>query len=125
LGYNPVQHLVGPSVLSHLSTAQQATLTGRSFFPSLIATPFRSGLNAALDFAIVASLLAAAASWTRGGRDVSGEASAWERAERTEVLDNGDHRDVGDEAAFTTNGTNQMSTTNAQITIFTPDEVGL
>ena len=66
LGYNPVQHLVGPSVLSHLSTAQQATLTGRSFFPSLIATPFRSGLHAALDFAIVASLLAAVASWSRG-----------------------------------------------------------
>jgi MFS family permease len=66
LGYNPVQHLIGPQVLSHLSTAQQATLTGRKFFPGLIATPFRAGLHAALDFAIVASLLAAAASWTRG-----------------------------------------------------------
>jgi hypothetical protein len=73
LGYNPVQHLIGPSVLSHLSTAQQASLTGRSFFPGLIAAPFRSGLHAALDFAIVASLLAAAASWTRGAHyaDVS------------------------------------------------------
>jgi hypothetical protein len=69
LGYNPVQHLIGPNVLTHLSASQQATLTGRSFFPSLIATPFRSGLHAALDFAIVASLLAAAASWTRGGQD--------------------------------------------------------
>ena len=66
LGYNPVQHLVGPQVLSHLSAAQQATLTGRSFFPSLIAVPFRDGLHTALDFAIVMSLLAAAASWTRG-----------------------------------------------------------
>jgi MFS family permease len=66
LGYNPVQHLIGPQILSHLTTAQQATLTGRSFFPGLIATPFRAGLHAALDFAIVASLLAAAASWTRG-----------------------------------------------------------
>jgi MFS family permease len=68
LGYNPVQHLVGPSVLSHLTVAQQSALTGRSFFPSLIAAPFRSGLHAALDFAIVASLLAAAASWTRGAQ---------------------------------------------------------
>ena len=68
LGYNPVQHLIGPTVLSHLTTAQQASLTGRSFFPGLIAAPFRSGLHAALDFAIVASLLAAAASWVRGSK---------------------------------------------------------
>ena len=66
LGYNPIQHLVGPHVLSQLSQSQQATLTGRSFFPSLIAGPFKSGLHAAFDFAIVASLLAAVASWSRG-----------------------------------------------------------
>jgi hypothetical protein len=66
LGYNPIQHLIGPGVLSHLTTAQQATLTGRSFFPSLIAAPFRNGLHAALDLAIVAALVAAAASWFRG-----------------------------------------------------------
>src|SRR5664280_1607369 len=64
LGYNPVQHLVGTNVLSHLTATERATLTGRSFFPGLIAAPFRAGLHAALDFAIVASLLAAAASWT-------------------------------------------------------------
>jgi hypothetical protein len=67
LGYNPIQHLVGPHVLAQLPRSQQATLTGRSFFPSLIAGPFKSGLHAAFDFAIVASLLGAAASWTRGG----------------------------------------------------------
>jgi hypothetical protein len=50
--------------------AQQKVLTGRSFFPGLIAAPFRAGLHAALDFAIVASLLAAWASWLRGGRYV-------------------------------------------------------
>ena len=66
LGYNPVQHLVGPHALSQLPHSQQLALTGRSFFPSLIAKPFQSGLHAAFDFAIVASLLAAAASWTRG-----------------------------------------------------------
>jgi MFS family permease len=69
LGYNPVQHLVGAQVLSHLTAAQRASLTGRSFFPSLIAVPFRAGLHTALDFAIVASLLAAVASWTRGSKD--------------------------------------------------------
>jgi len=66
LGYNPVQHLIGTQALSQLSTAQQHVLVGRSFFPSLIAAPFRNGLHAALDFAIVASLLAAFASWVRG-----------------------------------------------------------
>ena len=49
----------------HLAS-QQALLTGRSFFPALITAPFQAGLRAALDFAIVASVLAAAASWTRG-----------------------------------------------------------
>jgi MFS family permease len=76
LGYNPVQHLVGTQVLSQLTSAQQATLTGRSFFPSLIAVPFRAGLHTALDFAIVASLLAAAASWTRGHRYVHSDVHA-------------------------------------------------
>jgi MFS family permease len=76
LGYNPVQHLIGAPVLSHLTSAQQATLTGRSFFPSLIAVPFRAGLHTALDFAIVASLLAAAASWTRGRSTVHSDVHA-------------------------------------------------
>jgi MFS family permease len=66
LGYNPIQHLVGSSVLSHLPAAQQTVLTGRRFFPSIISGPFRNGLHAAIDFAIASSLLAAAASWTRG-----------------------------------------------------------
>ncbi len=66
LGYNPIQHLVGAHVLSQLPAAQQSVLTGRSFFPGLIIAPFRAGLHAALDFAIIASILAAVASWTRG-----------------------------------------------------------
>ncbi len=70
LGYDPVQHLIGAHQLSQLSAAQQHTLTGRSFFPGLISAPFRSGLHAALDFAIVGSLFAAAASWMRGGHYV-------------------------------------------------------
>jgi hypothetical protein len=76
LGYNPVQHLVGPAVLSHLTAAQQATLTGRSFFPTLITAPFKAGLRATFDFAIVASLVAAAVSWTRGGKVAADSAVA-------------------------------------------------
>jgi MFS family permease len=70
LGYDPVQHLIGSGVLSHLSQHQQAVLTGRRFFPGLITAPFKAGLDAAFDFAILASLVAAGASWMRGGRYV-------------------------------------------------------
>jgi MFS family permease len=73
LGYNPVAELLGPHMLSTLPHAQQAALTSRGFFPSLISAPFKSGLHAALDFAIVASLLAAGASWTRGGKKPAAE----------------------------------------------------
>ena len=68
LGYNPVAHLLGPSVLAHLTAGQRAVLEGRSFFPHLISAPFHRGLHTAFDFAIGASVLAAAASWVRGGR---------------------------------------------------------
>jgi MFS family permease len=93
LGYNPVQHLIGPTVLSHLTTAQQASLTGRSFFPGLIAAPFRSGLHAALDFAIVASLFAAAASWTRGPIDPNSDVSALDDGFDPELLAPNDYPD--------------------------------
>ena len=72
LGYNPIKQLVPAAVLGHLSAAQQATLTGRSFFPQLITGPFGTGLHYAFDFAIICSLIAAVASWLRGGRYVHG-----------------------------------------------------
>ena len=67
LGYNPMQHLLGASVLAHLPAGHAAILQGRSFFPNLISSPFRHGLHTAFDFAIGACLVAAAASWFRGG----------------------------------------------------------
>ena len=70
LGYNPMQHLLGSTVLSQLPAGHRALITGRSFFPNLISVPFRQGLHAAFDFAIVACLVAAAASWMRGGKYV-------------------------------------------------------
>ncbi len=76
LGYDPVAHLVGAGTLAHLSAVQRAALARHSFFPGLIAAPFEAGLHAAFDFAIVMSLVAAAASWTRGGRYVHTPASA-------------------------------------------------
>ncbi len=70
LGYNPVQQLVPPSALHAVSPSNYAVLTGRSFFSSLISRPFQSGLHEAFLFAIIACLVAAAASWSRGGRYV-------------------------------------------------------
>jgi hypothetical protein len=68
LGYNPIQHLVGPHALGALGPHAHAALTGPAFFPHLISGPFRDGLQAAFIFAIVACLVAAAASLLRGGR---------------------------------------------------------
>jgi MFS family permease len=76
LGYNPIAHLLGPHALGALSASDQATLTGGSFFPRLISGPFQSGLHAAFAFAIVACLVAAAASWMRGGHACREEAHA-------------------------------------------------
>src|ERR1019366_7949022 len=71
--FAPSQRLLGPCALSRLSASNAATLTGRSFFSQLISSPFRSGLHAAFAFAIVACLLAAITSWSRGSRYVAGE----------------------------------------------------
>jgi hypothetical protein len=51
-----------------LSVHSRAIITGRSFFPELISGPFRTGLHEAFAFAIIACLVAAAASALRGGR---------------------------------------------------------
>ncbi len=67
LGYNPIQHLLGP-LLGHLSSGQAAALTGRGFFPHLMTTPFSTALSYAFTFSFVACLIAAAASWLRGGK---------------------------------------------------------
>ncbi len=68
LGYSPVEHLLSPHVISHLSHQQLSILNGRKFFPKLISKPFSSGLHAALDFAIGACFVASIASWSRGGK---------------------------------------------------------
>jgi len=72
LGYNPLQTLLGP-LLTHLPPGDAARLTGQTFFPSLISSPFQHGLVLVLSFSIVASLVAAAASFMRGGRYVHDE----------------------------------------------------
>jgi MFS family permease len=72
LGYNPIQMLLGPA-LTKLPAHSAAYLTGHSFFPSLIAGPFQTGLQIAFDFSIAACLIAAVASLLRGKRYVHDE----------------------------------------------------
>lgn len=92
LGYNPIGVLVGPA-LHHLSLAHARQLTGRSYFPGLIAVPFHAGLEKAFDFAAVACLVAAAASWMSGGKylhgthDAAGLQEPGVAAEAAEILE--------------------------------------
>jgi MFS family permease len=67
LGYNPIRTLLGPAALARLSPAQASNLTGTDFFPRLIAGPFQHGLAIVFLAALVMSLVAAGASWLRGG----------------------------------------------------------
>jgi len=77
LGYNPLGTLLGP-VLSTVTPEQAARLTGQSYFPTLISGPFQHGLVLVLSFSIIASLIAAAASYMRGGKYVHEETEAAE-----------------------------------------------
>ena len=76
LGYNPVKTLLGPHVLHSLPAADVHALTGRSFFPQLISSPFHGALVYAFAFAIAACLVAAFASLLRGGKYVHEDATS-------------------------------------------------
>ena len=73
LGYNPLKTLLGKNVLHKLPAHAAAHLTSKEYFPQLIGGPFKHGLTIVLAFAIGASLVAAAASWMRGGKYVHEE----------------------------------------------------
>jgi MFS family permease len=62
LGYNPIQHLLGPAVLGALPPANAQTLAGRQFFPDLISGPFHHGLVIVFWLAIGMALVGAVAS---------------------------------------------------------------
>ncbi|MDT7551762.1 MAG: hypothetical protein QOI16_298, partial [Pseudonocardiales bacterium] len=73
LGYNPIEHLLGPAVIAQVPPADTAALTGNTFFPTLISGPFEAGLHIAFGFAIAACLVAAVSSLARGSRYVAVE----------------------------------------------------
>src|ERR1700733_1570437 len=85
LGYNPIQHLAGVHALQALPGHAHALLTGAGFFPHLISVPFRDGLHTAFAFAIVACLVAAAASFLRGGQYHHADEPAQEAEPRGQI----------------------------------------
>ncbi len=66
LGFNPVQELLPSAAAAHVSDSQYAFLTGRGFFPNLIAGPFGHGLHLAFLLAAICCFIAAVFSWFRG-----------------------------------------------------------
>jgi MFS family permease len=69
LGDNPIGHLLSTTgALGMLPAHDVAVLTGKRFFPELIAAPFHHGLVAVFTSAAVMAIIAAMASALRGGR---------------------------------------------------------
>ena len=77
LGYNPIGTLLGPAT-AHLPHATATYLTGHRFFPTLVSHPFASGIHEAFFFAAGCCLVAAIASWLRGGKYYHVEAAQLE-----------------------------------------------
>ncbi len=74
LGYNPMQSLLPASVLRALPASQVQVLTGKEFFPQLISAPFQQGIAVVFLAAAAMAVVAAGASWMRGGRYVHEDA---------------------------------------------------
>jgi MFS family permease len=69
LGINPLEHLLAPTgALTSLPQAHQQTITGREFFPHLIAGPFSDGLTVVFTVSAILAVVAAGASLLRGNR---------------------------------------------------------
>jgi MFS family permease len=67
LGYNPVQNLLAPTgVLHKLPAHNVSVLTGKQFFPNLIAGPFHHGLVIVFTTAAIMAVLGALVSLLRG-----------------------------------------------------------
>jgi hypothetical protein len=66
LGYNPIGALLPHQLLASLPAADQASLLGKTYFPTLISAPFMSGLHVVFYVSAALCLIAAAASFLRG-----------------------------------------------------------
>jgi hypothetical protein len=86
LGYNPLGTLLA-TTLPHLHHATAAYLTGHKFFPTLVSHPFATGIHTVFYFAAGCCVVAAVASWMRGGKYYyQADVAEVEEAELLEVL---------------------------------------
>lgn len=85
LGYNPMGQLIPAQALHALTTAQQATITGKEFFPSLLAGPFMVGIKIAFSISLVLYLSAALVSWLGGSNDNQPAPARVDESERKEI----------------------------------------
>ena len=76
LGYNPMGELIPATALGALPADVAANITGKQFFPLLMAVPFMAGLKLAFSFAAVLNLLAALCSWLAKERYVDPQSAA-------------------------------------------------
>jgi hypothetical protein len=74
LGYNPMETLLPPQVLSGVSQVARENLLSTQFFPSIISTPFMDSLRAVFYFSAVLAVLAAVCSFMRGRQFIYDEA---------------------------------------------------
>jgi MFS family permease len=75
LGYNPMQSLVPADVAQHLRATSQATLFGKTFFPTLILPAFMDGLKLAFYVSAGMAFIATIASLLRGKDVFYGQAA--------------------------------------------------
>ena len=80
LGYNPMGQLIPADALHALTATQQATITGTTFFPRLLAGPFMVGIKIAFSISAALYVLAAIASW------LGGSTAGAEDAEEVELV---------------------------------------
>ena len=66
LGYNPMAHLLPAQILASLPAHSAQVLVSKTFFPSLIGSPFMHGLRSAFWISFALALVAAVASLLRG-----------------------------------------------------------
>jgi MFS family permease len=72
LGYNPMGAMLPEKVLQSLPTATSTLVLGKTFFPNMIAGPFKSGLQMSFLISAGLAILAALASLLRGKRTIYG-----------------------------------------------------
>lgn len=89
LGYNPMRTLLPPQVLAALPPDKASYVTGTTFFPQLISGPFMDGLRIVFFASLLMSLVAAWASWLRGGKYVHMEGAGEAEPVGSDELDVG------------------------------------